>query len=189
MYFCTECAYRQKQPCRYSSMKGHCHDCGGCFSSLMIPFTPDDAPEPPVRPQDKALALVEELMSAQEANGLNSGAAKKAKENLLNHVSEKPALNPDMPAQELRLHMGEMTSQEERTARAAIRWANSQRAAGLDEITIERNDVILLCNALTEFDRSLARRSKTTDDGKTDLKRRTERLRKQLLAPKQTEGK
>ena len=34
-------------------------------------------------------------------------------------------LDPDMPAQELRLHMGEMTAQEERTARAAIRWANT----------------------------------------------------------------
>lgn len=33
-------------------------------------------------------------------------------------------LDPDMPAQELRLHMGEMTAQEVRTARAAIRWAN-----------------------------------------------------------------
>ena len=37
-------------------------------------------------------------------------------------------LDPDMPAQELRLHMGEMTAQEERTARAAIRWANSAAA-------------------------------------------------------------
>jgi len=36
-----------------------------------------------------------------------------------------PSLSPDMPAQELRLHMGEMSAHEERTARAAIRWANS----------------------------------------------------------------
>jgi hypothetical protein len=35
-------------------------------------------------------------------------------------------LDPDMPTQELKLHMGEMTAQEVRTARAAIRWANSQ---------------------------------------------------------------
>lgn len=35
-------------------------------------------------------------------------------------------LDPDMPAQELRLHMGEMTADEERAARAAIRWANSR---------------------------------------------------------------
>lgn len=34
-------------------------------------------------------------------------------------------LDPDMPAQQMRLHMGEMTAQEMRTARAAIRWANS----------------------------------------------------------------
>lgn len=35
-------------------------------------------------------------------------------------------LDPDMPAQQLRLHMGEMTAQEMRTARAAIRWANTR---------------------------------------------------------------
>ncbi len=34
-------------------------------------------------------------------------------------------IDPDMPSQELRLHMGELTAQEERSARAAIRWANS----------------------------------------------------------------
>lgn len=34
-------------------------------------------------------------------------------------------LDPDMPAQQIRLHMGEMSAQEMRTARAAIRWANS----------------------------------------------------------------
>ena len=36
-------------------------------------------------------------------------------------------LNPDMPVQELRLHMGELTDSEVRVARAAIRWANSYR--------------------------------------------------------------
>jgi len=35
-------------------------------------------------------------------------------------------LDPDMPTQEIKLHMGEMTAQEERTARAAIRWANKR---------------------------------------------------------------
>lgn len=34
-------------------------------------------------------------------------------------------LDPDMPAQELRLHMGELTANEMRVARAAIRWANA----------------------------------------------------------------
>jgi len=34
-------------------------------------------------------------------------------------------LDPDMPTQELRLHMGELTLDEVRVARAAIRWANS----------------------------------------------------------------
>lgn len=34
-------------------------------------------------------------------------------------------LDPGMPAEEIRLHMGEMSAQEVRTARAAIRWANA----------------------------------------------------------------
>lgn len=37
-------------------------------------------------------------------------------------------LNPDMPAQELRLHMGELTADELRVARAAIAWANTRHA-------------------------------------------------------------
>lgn len=37
-------------------------------------------------------------------------------------------LDPDMPSQELKLHMGELTATEERTARAAIRWANTNKA-------------------------------------------------------------
>lgn len=38
-------------------------------------------------------------------------------------------LNPDMPADELRLHMGELTSDEVLVARAAIRWANTRLSA------------------------------------------------------------
>ena len=38
-------------------------------------------------------------------------------------------LNPDMPVQELRLHMGELTTDEVLVARAAIRWTNSQQKA------------------------------------------------------------
>lgn len=34
-------------------------------------------------------------------------------------------LDPDMPTQALRLHMGELTDDEVLVARAAIRWANS----------------------------------------------------------------
>lgn len=44
---------------------------------------------------------------------------------LLLNLGEKP-LNPDMSTQELRLHMGELTANEVRVARAAIRWANSR---------------------------------------------------------------
>lgn len=35
-------------------------------------------------------------------------------------------LDPDMPAAVMRLYMGEMTAEEIRTARAAIRWANTR---------------------------------------------------------------
>ena len=42
------------------------------------------------------------------------------------YLTEDGLLDPDMPAQEMRLHMGEMSAQEMRTARAAIRWANAQ---------------------------------------------------------------
>jgi hypothetical protein len=38
---------------------------------------------------------------------------------------QEAQLNPDMPTQELRLHMGELTTDEVLVARAAIRWANT----------------------------------------------------------------
>jgi hypothetical protein len=34
-------------------------------------------------------------------------------------------IDPDMPADQLRLHMGELTPREMNVARAAIRWVNS----------------------------------------------------------------
>jgi len=40
-------------------------------------------------------------------------------------------LDPDMPDQELRLHMGELSGSEIAVARAAIRWANSKIAKPL----------------------------------------------------------
>ncbi len=42
-------------------------------------------------------------------------------------------LDPDMPAQSLRLHMGELTAQEVRTARAAIKWANASMLREIEE--------------------------------------------------------
>ncbi len=41
-------------------------------------------------------------------------------------------LDPDMPVAELRLHMGELTADEVRVARAAIAWANTRAAAALE---------------------------------------------------------
>ena len=43
----------------------------------------------------------------------------------LKQLSQEARLNPDMPTQELRLHMGELTTDEVLVARAAIRWANT----------------------------------------------------------------
>ena len=47
-------------------------------------------------------------------------------------ITLTPALDPDMPTQELRLHMGELTNDEILVARASIRWANSK---GIDNDT------------------------------------------------------
>ena len=51
------------------------------------------------------------------------------KQDIADFLAAPPAqeaqLNPDMPVQELRLHMGELTTDEALVARAAIRWANT----------------------------------------------------------------
>lgn len=49
-------------------------------------------------------------------------------------------LNPDMPSDELRLHMGELTPTEIRVARAAIRWANTRAtpAMGPEMVAVSR---------------------------------------------------
>jgi hypothetical protein len=41
----------------------------------------------------------------------------------MNHIKGN-LLDPDMPDQTLRLHMGELNADEMLVARAAIRWAN-----------------------------------------------------------------
>ncbi|NOG70491.1 hypothetical protein [Roseicella sp. DB1501] len=59
-------------------------------------------------------------------------------------------LDPDMPAQELRLHMGELTADEMRVARDAIRWANTGRSAAKAEPIegIEQADNTLIGDAV-----------------------------------------
>lgn len=42
-------------------------------------------------------------------------------------------LDPDMPGQEMRLHMGEITAQGMLDARATIGWANSRAAPLLEQ--------------------------------------------------------
>jgi hypothetical protein len=43
-------------------------------------------------------------------------------------------LNPDMPSEQIKLHMGEMSAQDVRNVRAAIRWANEKAAARICEL-------------------------------------------------------
>lgn len=47
---------------------------------------------------------------------------------LLQALKAIPTVDPDMPTQQLKLHMGELTAQEERIALAAIRWAGGVKA-------------------------------------------------------------
>lgn len=68
----------------------------------------------------KALDAVKFLESLVENNEEERSAFKTIRAAL-----EAKGLDPDMPAQELRLHMGELTAAEVRVARAAIRWANT----------------------------------------------------------------
>ncbi len=56
-------------------------------------------------------------------------------------------LDPEMSDQELRLHMGEMTAQECRTARAAIRWANTRALESIDE---HLSSKVVICSLATQ---------------------------------------
>lgn len=48
------------------------------------------------------------------------------------HISSMgEPLDPDMPVQKLRLHMGELTASEVRVARAVIAWANLIQQPGV----------------------------------------------------------
>lgn len=66
--------------------------------------------------------------------------------------AQEARLNPDMPVQELRLHMGELTSDEVLVARSAIRWANSQKEARvpLSDEQIDRGIAELGLNYLAD---------------------------------------
>ncbi|MBB3997259.1 hypothetical protein [Aureimonas pseudogalii] len=68
------------------------------------------------RPKDSA-TLLEVVAALEAAQAIHAGLP-----------------DPDMPAKQLRLHMGEMTAQEMRTARAAIRWANSAAQARIEAV-------------------------------------------------------
>jgi Zn finger protein HypA/HybF involved in hydrogenase expression len=46
-------------------------------------------------------------------------------------------LNPDMPSEQIKLHMGEMSAQDIRNVRAAIRWANKKAAARIRALEAE----------------------------------------------------
>ena len=90
-------------------------------------------------------------------------------------ITVPDALDPDMPAQALKLHMGEMSAAEQRTARAAIRWANSRlspapdvRGAQKSAATamceaVRRRDMEAACDALARFDAALAKQEDRGD--------------------------
>ena len=65
----------------------------------------------------------------RECNTCTSVYAGVAEHRLQKSLAAPPVqeaqLNPDMPVQELRLHMGELTTDEVLVARASIRWANT----------------------------------------------------------------
>ncbi len=75
--------------------------------------------------------MVEVVKNTMISKGCGDGSAKilakaaiAALSPWLNRSNSTP-LDPDMPVDQLRLHMGELTASEIRVARAAIRWANS----------------------------------------------------------------
>ena len=68
-------------------------------------------------------------------------------------ATDTKQLDPGMPTQELRLHMGELTANEVRVARAAIAWANS--ALSPNNIAPEKN--------ITEREETLHSGNKNTE--------------------------
>ena len=63
--------------------------------------------------------------SANEALELHRARLQEVRPSPAAPPAQEALLNPDMPTQELRLHMGELTTDEVLVARAAIRWANT----------------------------------------------------------------
>ena len=92
-------------------------------------------------------------------------------------VTVPEALDPDMPAQALKLHMGEMSAAEQRTARAAIRWANSRRSPATDV----REAVLGLLTALN----STEGRARQAEAERDELR---EALRRLLSSPAISDG-
>jgi len=90
---------------------------------------------------EKVLKALEFLASCKEgAEIITDNEIDAAKEALAalrpyveNHVPDASKMvDPDMPTQQLRLHMGELTANEVRVARAAIRWANAAKETPLE---------------------------------------------------------
>lgn len=96
--------------------------------------TPNDLPLPVVDEAElkKAIRSIEKHICPEVAEILR--AYPRALARIAMYEKGEGLLDPDMPAQEVRLHMGEMTAQEERTARAAIRWANSRALAEIERL-------------------------------------------------------
>jgi hypothetical protein len=52
-------------------------------------------------------------------------------------TSSDALLDSDMPSEQIRLHMGEMSAQDVRNVKAAIRWANERATARIRELEVE----------------------------------------------------
>lgn len=85
--------------------------------------------EPTDADRKAALEAVEKIWALLEQNNEERDAFNIIREFINRAALQTPRdglLDPDMPDQELRLHMGELTEQEMWTARAAIHWANTR---------------------------------------------------------------
>lgn len=88
------------------------------------------------------------------------------------------ALDPDMPADQLRLHMGELTPNEVLVARAAIRWANTRNVQPVTDA--ERQQALDYADGMIE--RLKSEGVRLSDGGQYGLKV-WETIRRALSAP------
>lgn len=99
--------------------------------NAMLELLPKSSEQPVQSALEKAAEILANFKGEPHSSKLEEWQACYAKlftqMNELVNAPKRELLNPEMPAQELRLHMGELTANEVRVARAAIAWANSAK--------------------------------------------------------------